>query len=150
MPTYIVTAQEGRLDAAQKAAIAEAITRVHNQVTAAPTYFAQVIFKSVTAGDWFMGGAPLAQESLFVHGHIRAGRSAVDRRRLMVQMAGELAQAASMQPHSIWIYIAELPSRAMIEFGHVLPEPGDEPAWTQALPEEDRARMQAIGRRAAR
>lgn len=147
MPTYFVTAQEGRLSAAQKQAIAAAITRVHNAVTAAPAYFAQVIFKSIESGDWFMGGAPLNQESLFVHGHIRGGRSAVDRGRLMVQMAGELAAAASMQPHSIWIYIAELPSRAMIEFGHVLPEPGDEPAWTAALPDEDRTRMQAIGRR---
>src|ERR1700730_6017767 len=26
----------------------------------------------------------------------------------------------------------------MIEFGHVLPEPGDEPVWTAALPDEDR------------
>jgi hypothetical protein len=26
----------------------------------------------------------------------------------------------------------------MVEFGHVLPEPGDEPAWTAALPQSDR------------
>jgi phenylpyruvate tautomerase PptA (4-oxalocrotonate tautomerase family) len=147
MPTYVVTAQASRLSAVQKAAIAETITRIHNEVMAAPTYFAQVIFKSVEPGDWFMGGAPLGHETLFVHGHIRAGRSAVDRKKLVTQMAAELCKAAAMEPHSIWIYIAELPSRAMIEFGHVLPEPGDEPAWTQALPDEDRKRMQAIGRR---
>ena len=35
----------------------------------------------------------------------------------------------------------------MVEFGHVLPEPGDEAAWTAALPQYDRRRemMEAIG-----
>jgi hypothetical protein len=33
----------------------------------------------------------------------------------------------------------------MVEFGHVLPEPGGEPAWTAALPQSDREMMQAIG-----
>ncbi|GIL40949.1 tautomerase family protein [Roseiterribacter gracilis] len=147
MPTYVVTAAAGRLSQLQKAAIAETITRIHNQVTAAPTYFAQVIFKAIAPDDWFMGGAPLGHESLFVHGHIRAGRSAVDRKKLVTQLASELAKAASMETRSIWVYIAELPSRAMIEFGHVLPEPGDEPAWTDSLPAEDRSWMQKIGKR---
>ena len=35
-------------------------------------------------------------------------------------------------------------ARQMVEFGHVLPEPGDEPAWMAALPEADRKRMQNI------
>jgi hypothetical protein len=34
----------------------------------------------------------------------------------------------------------------MIEFGHLLPEPGDEAAWTAALPTADREFVQSIGR----
>jgi hypothetical protein len=42
--------------------------------------------------------------------------------------------------------VAELPPRQMIEFGHLLPEAGDEPAWTAALPAADREFMQSIGK----
>jgi hypothetical protein len=34
----------------------------------------------------------------------------------------------------------------MIEYGYVLPEPGDEEVWTNALPKEDREFMQSVGR----
>jgi len=37
----------------------------------------------------------------------------------------------------------------MVEFGHVLPEPGDEPAWMAALPETDWKMMQILDRRVA-
>jgi hypothetical protein len=33
----------------------------------------------------------------------------------------------------------------MVEYGHVLPEPGDEATWMAGLPEADRARMLAVG-----
>jgi hypothetical protein len=35
----------------------------------------------------------------------------------------------------------------MAEFGHVLPEPGDEAAWFDALPEDDRRMLAAIAKR---
>jgi hypothetical protein len=33
----------------------------------------------------------------------------------------------------------------MAEYGHVLPEPGDEAAWLAGLPSEDREFMKATG-----
>ena len=33
----------------------------------------------------------------------------------------------------------------MAEYGHVLPEPGDEQIWLDRLPAEDRAYMQGVG-----
>jgi len=106
-----------------------------------------VIFNEVEAGDWFMGGAPLNHEHIFVYGHIRDGRAAVDKTRMIKLMAEAVAAAAQVEStRAVWVYVNELPPRQMIEFGHVLPEPGDEPAWTAALPEEDRAYMQKIGK----
>jgi phenylpyruvate tautomerase PptA (4-oxalocrotonate tautomerase family) len=147
MPTYTCTAAAGLLDAERKARIAEAITRAHGEVTGAPRHFAQVLFDEVRAGDHFIGGAPLAHDHLFVHGRIRAGRSAVDRHALLTRLVRDVAQAAGLSPFAIWVYLLELPARAMAEFGHVLPEPGDEPAWTAALPDDDRERMARIGSR---
>ena len=147
MPTYFCTAMEGRLSAKQKSDIAAEITRIHAEVTGAPAYYAQVIFDEVKPGNYFMGGAPLKHDQIFVYGHIRSGRAAVDKTRMIKLMAKAVGVAAKVtQAWSVWIYVGELPARQMIEFGHVLPEAGDEPAWTAALPAKDREFMQSIGR----
>jgi len=147
MPTYNCTTLEGRLTAEQKSKIASEITRIHAEVTGAPGFFAQVIFTEVSADNLFMGGAALKHDHVFVHGHIRAGRAAVDKTRMITLMAKAVGDAASVESkRAVWVYVTELPPRQMIEFGHLLPEPGDEPAWTAALPAADREFMQSIGR----
>lgn len=145
MPTYTVTAPEARLNARHKADIAAAITRVHHTVTGAPSYFAQVIFVEVKPGNHFIGGRQLAADQVFVHGQIRAGRSAKDKDALMAGLLQAVAQAAEAPHHAVWVYLLDLVPRQMAEFGHVLPEPGGEAAWTAALPAEDRERMARIG-----
>ncbi|MHC2255954.1 tautomerase family protein [Bradyrhizobium embrapense] len=148
MPTYICTSAQGRLSAEQKGRIAGEITRIHAEVTGAPSYFAQVIFSEVAPGNWFMGGVPVAHDHIFVYGHIRSGRAAVDKTRMIKLMADAVGAAADADTRrTVWVYLNELQPRQMIEFGHVLPEPGDEPAWTDALPEADRDFMQSIARR---
>ncbi len=144
MPTYTCTAAAGLLDREQKAAIARAVTLAHSEITGAPTHFAQVIFREVAAGDHFVGGVPLAHDHVFLYGRIRAGRSAVDRKALIRQLTADVAAAAGVDRFAVWVYLSELPAAAMVEFGHILPEAGDEAAWTEALPTDDRARLQAI------
>jgi phenylpyruvate tautomerase PptA (4-oxalocrotonate tautomerase family) len=147
MPTYFCTYTNGRLSSEQKSKIAGEITRIHAEVTGAPSFFAQVLFSEVKAGDWFMGGAPLKHDHIFVYGHIRGGRAAVDKTRMIKLMADAVALAAQVESgRAVWVYLNELAPRQMIEFGHVLPEPGDEPVWTAALPEKDRAFMRSIGK----
>jgi phenylpyruvate tautomerase PptA (4-oxalocrotonate tautomerase family) len=148
MPTYFCTTLEGRLTAEQKSKIAGEITRVHCEVTGAPSFFAQVIFQEVKPGNYFMGGVPLKHDQLFVYGNIRGGRAAVDKSRMIALMAKAVGDAAKVEnSRSVWVYVGELPARQMIEFGHLLPEAGDEPAWTAALPSADREFMQSIGKR---
>lgn len=144
MPTYTCTAAKGLLNDEQKSGIAQAITTAHAEITGAPAYFAQVIFSEVAEGDHFVGGKPLSHDHVFVCGHIRDGRAAVDRKALIKRIARDVADVTGLPGFSIWTYIVELPSAAMIEFGHILPEAGDEPIWNDALPAEDRDRMQAI------
>ena len=147
MPTYFCTTPEGRLTSEQKSKIAGEITRIHCEVTGAPGFFAQVIFQEVKPGDYFMGGAPLKHDQLFVYGHIRSGRSAVDKSRMITLMAKAVGEAAEVEnSRSVWVYVGELPARQMIEFGHLLPEAGDEPAWTAKLSSADREFMQSIGK----
>ena len=148
MPTYTVTTPEGCLTNDQRAAIAREITRVHSETTGAPTYFAQVIFNEVAPGKYFVGGQPLHGPQLFVNGQIRAGRTKESKDALIAQMLGAVAKAAGLPTNHVWIYISDLIPRQMVEFGNVLPEPGDEAKWTEALPAVDRAHMESFKIRA--
>ncbi|MBX9710594.1 MAG: tautomerase family protein [Xanthobacteraceae bacterium] len=145
MPTYICTVPAGRLSAEQKARVAAEITRVHNEVTGAATFFAQVIINEVPAGNYFIGGKLLREDQIFINGQIRAGRSAVDRARLMRGILESVAGAAKAERTSVWVYLTDLPPRDMIEYGHVLPEPGSENEWLNGLPAKDRERMTRAG-----
>ena len=142
MPTYRVVAAAGLLSAGKKQRIAQGITRVHNRVTGAQSFFAQVIFTEVAAGDHFVGGAPLRGDQVFVHGHIRSGRTPERKRELLLALVAEVASAGGIAPNRIWAYIAELPPGQMAEYGHILPEPGEESAWLASRPAADRELME--------
>ena len=145
MPTYTVTASDSCLDAQKKAKFASAITRVHSETTGAPICFAQVIFNHISSEDYFVGGAPLRAQQVFVYGQIRGGRTAESKGALISQILAVVSEASELERNRVWIYLVDIPARQMVEFGHVLPEPGDEPAWMAALPETDRKMMQNVG-----
>ncbi len=145
MPTYTVTSPEGCLDAEKREKIAAEITRIHSATTGAPAYFAQVLFTEIKPDHYFIGGNAFSGQQVFVNGQIRAGRTAESKHALITQIAAAVAKAAQLSANAIWVYIADLLPEQMVEFGHVLPEPGDEAKWSAALPEADRAHMQSFG-----
>ena len=69
----------------------------------------------------------------------------LDRKRLLAALRDAVVEAAGAERAAVWVYLVDLPPRDMIEYGHVLPEPGDEAAWLDGLPEVDRQRMLATG-----
>ncbi len=147
MPTYIVTTLEGCLDTSKRAKIASEITRIHSETTGAPTYFAQVIFAEIAPDRYFVGGIPLKGHQVFVNGQIRAGRSTESKDALIAQITMAVSDASKLAKRNIWVYITDLVPRQMVEFGHVLPEAGDEARWAAALPQADRAHMQSYALR---
>ncbi len=147
MPTYTVTVAEHRLIDEQKERIAAAITRTHHEITGAPAYFAQVIINEVQARNYFVGGAPLEGDQIFVHGQIRAGRSAEQKRSLIQHLVEAVAREGGVAGTRVWVYIVELPAEQMAEFGRILPAPGKEADWIAAFPAAERDRIQKIGSR---
>jgi phenylpyruvate tautomerase PptA (4-oxalocrotonate tautomerase family) len=146
VPTYTVSSPAGRLSPEVKAKIAKEITRTHNEVTGAQTFFAQVIFHDIPSGDWFVGGQPLQGRQFFIQGQIRGGRTAEMKEKLLLGLRDVLAVSIDVPTSSVWSYVIELPPSQMIEYGHVLPEPGDEAAWLANLPADDRAVIEGVGR----
>jgi len=146
MPTYTVFAPAGRLSGAQKQSVAREVTRVHNEVTGAQTFFAQVIFVDVPAGNWFVGGSPLQGDQVFVHGQVRGERPKAMKAALLAELLKAVGEAGAFASNRVWGYIVDLPPADMAEYGHVLPMPGREAEWLAGLPADDRALMQRLGR----
>jgi len=146
MPTYACTCSSGFLDASKKAGIAGAITAAHSEIFGAPPYFAQVNFYDAPTGSQFIGGEPVEHDHIFVFGHIRAGRSTIDREILIRRLTTDVAKEAGVTSFSVWVYLHELPPAAMVEFGQVLPKVGDEALWAAALADDVAARMKGIGK----
>jgi len=147
MPTYSVITPHGQLSAAQKARIADAVTRIHAEITGAPLYFAQVMFHEVQAGDYFLGGRPLKDGHVFIHGEIRAGRTEEQKKLLLERIMAAVADAGALGQSSVWVYVIEIPAEQMAEFGRMLPRPGEEAAWFAGLPDEERERLESIARK---
>jgi phenylpyruvate tautomerase PptA (4-oxalocrotonate tautomerase family) len=145
MPTYIVSAPASRLTSQMKQRIASRITESHSNATGARGFFAQVIFREVAQGDHFLGGGPLMADHIYVHGHIRAGRTADQKRRLLDAIVNVMVDAAATESRYVWAYLSELPPSQMVEYGKVLPEPGNEGEWLESLSVEDRAYLLGIG-----
>ncbi len=129
MPTYTVTNSNYNISSKQQKKLAEGITKVHNVVTGANTYFAQVIFNKIKKNNHFMGGKKVKEPSLFLLGQIRAGRSKEVKDKLISDLKGVMVKNSKLDETQVWVYINDLPPSQMIEYGAVLPESGKESEW---------------------
>jgi len=133
MPTYTVTNSNFNLTAKKQKDLAQGITKVHNVVTGANTYFAQVIFNKTKKNNHFMGGKKVKEPSLFLLGQIRAGRPKKIKDRLISDLKNILVKKTKLDETQVWVYIIDLPPAQMIEYGTVLPESGKEVQWFKGL-----------------
>jgi phenylpyruvate tautomerase PptA (4-oxalocrotonate tautomerase family) len=134
MATYIVYFAGLILSTHQKYTIAQAITKIHADVTGAEAYFAQVIFKELDIHDCFIGGVLLEDAHIFVNGQIRSGRSEQIKKQLLVEIEIALQNTTKLASNQIWAYIDELSPNQMIEYGQVLPPVGHDSVWFSTLP----------------
>ncbi len=133
MPTYTVTNSNFNLTANEQKRLAKGITKVHNIITGANTYFAQVIFNKTKKNNHFMGGKIVKEPSLFLLGQIRAGRPKRTKNKLISNLKEVLIKYTKLNETQIWVYIIDLPPNQMIEYGAVLPKSGKEKQWFNGL-----------------
>ena len=145
MPTYTVTNSNFNLSSKQQKNLAEGITKVHNIVTGANTYFAQVIFNKTKKNNHFMGGKKIKEPSLFLLGQIRAGRPKKIKDKLISDLRDTVIKNSKLDETQIWVYIIDLPPSQMIEYGEVLPESGKEKEWFSKLSKKLKKKLSKIG-----
>ena len=96
MPTYTVTTSNVNLNSKKQKELAKGITKVHNVVTGANTYFAQVIFNNTKKKNHFMGGKIVKEPSIFLLGQIRAGRPKKTKDRLISDLKNIIVKTSKL------------------------------------------------------
>ena len=144
MPTYTVTNSNFTLSSKQQKNLAEGITKVHNVVTGANTYFAQVTFNKIKKNNHFMGGKKIKEPSIFLLGQIRAGRPKKTKDKLISDLRDVITKNSKLDETQVWVYIVDLPPSQMIEYGAVLPESGKEIEWFSKLSSKLKKKLSKI------
>lgn len=131
MPQYRCLVQRGRLSLEKKAEVAQEITRIHCELTAAPKHFVHVIFTDVPAGNWFTAG----QDSSFsiINAFIRSGRTDEQKRRLMQQISRRWSEVTGQSEREIVVTLSDIRSETWMEAGQLMPQPGGEKTWFEQL-----------------
>ena len=144
MPTYVCSLAEGSVNDDQKEAIASALSEIHSEETGAPSYFVQVVIEEKKPTQRFLGGTRVSGQ-IWIRGDIRAGRTEEQRNAMMLRMMEEVGRITGVQDQDIWIYLCNLAPTDMVEYGHVLPKPGEEATWYDGLPKALQNYLQSLG-----
>ncbi|XYD12123.1 tautomerase family protein (plasmid) [Methylobacterium sp. NMS12] len=140
MPTYVVSTAKD-ITPEQCARIAESITVIHSVEATAPRYFVQVIFNKVEPGSIFIGGKAASPNHVWVRADIRAGRTREQKARMLRRIMQETSDILAVTDQDVWVYISDIPAHGVLEFGNVLPEPGEEEKWLASLPSDLREKL---------
>jgi len=124
MPLYRCMSPQASLDDTQRAALAEAFTDIHCDLTGAPRTFVHVQFHP---------REPSPGRTRFeLHAGIRAGRDQALADAIMARCIAAVSRVARADTTQISMRISTTPASWILEGGRVLPEPGEEEAWEAA------------------
>lgn len=136
MPTYICWTRTGQLSPDQRLRIAKSITEIHHDVALAPRYFVQVIFNELNPHSHYVGGDEAEPNHIWIRADIRAGRTTDQKGRLMTRIVDDVCEISGASRENVWVYISDIPGPSVVEYGHILPQPGEEDAWFARLPHD--------------
>ncbi len=107
MPIYQFTVTEDSISARKKAAIAEAITATHCEVTGAPSHYVSVVFIDAPKGNLFLAGKSVSGVRMV--GTIRR-RSEALKRELLTKLAQAWSDVTGEPLTEVVMFLVEFPS----------------------------------------
>jgi phenylpyruvate tautomerase PptA (4-oxalocrotonate tautomerase family) len=126
MPFYGCSVPAGSVTDDQKHDLAQAITRIHTEVTGASPALVHVLFNEVESGALYSGGERASE--IIIMGDIRAGRSSADKERILRQVGGACAAITETSPRTIAVVLRDVPAKNIFERGEIAPELGEDEA----------------------
>ena len=91
-----------------------------------------------------MGGKLVKSKEIFLNGQIRAGRTSKVKKQLILGLRKILIKNTKLQSDFVWVYLEDLLSDQMIEYGEILPKSGQEKKWFNSLPLSLRKRLKKM------
>ena len=91
-----------------------------------------------------MGGKLVKNKEIFLNGQIRAGRTLVIKKKLILGLREVLTQNTKLKKDFVWVYLEDLPPQQMIEYGEILPKSGEEKKWFKSLSISLRKRLKRL------
>jgi phenylpyruvate tautomerase PptA (4-oxalocrotonate tautomerase family) len=129
MPVYQVSYQHGRpLTEDMKAKMAAAITDAHVELTGAPRIFVHTFFNELPPGVSYSSEGP-DHNITGITGSIRAGRPLDEKQALIKRIVASWTEITGQSPKQVLAGLTEIVSEMQMEYGLILPRPGDEPQW---------------------
>jgi phenylpyruvate tautomerase PptA (4-oxalocrotonate tautomerase family) len=134
------------LNKEQRAQVVSLITAIHAEEALAPRYLVQVLFQELNDGCHFIAGELAPPGQMWIRGDIRSGRTAAQKHKILMRLLQSVSKVINVAEEEVWVYLSDIPASNIAEFGKVLPEPGEEEAWVNALPQPLRDRLIALGK----
>jgi phenylpyruvate tautomerase PptA (4-oxalocrotonate tautomerase family) len=144
MPTYVCYVPNGKVSEQQKQEIAIAIGHRHSEATGASPFFVQVVVEEQGTAKRFLGGTA-TDHHIWIRGDIRGGRTEPEREEIMLNIMNDVSRITGFPIDDIWVYLCNLAPTDMVEYGHVLPKPGEEHKWFASLPLPLRNYLDGLG-----
>jgi len=144
MPTYVCYVPNGKVSDQQKQELATAIGYRHSEATGASPFFVQVVVEEQGTAKRFLGGTA-TDHHIWIRGDIRAGRTEPEREEIMLNIMNDVSRITGFPIDDIWVYLCNLAPTDMVEYGHVLPKPGEERKWFASLPLPLRNYLDSLG-----
>lgn len=140
MPLYVCSAAAGWLTPVQKTEIAELITAIYHEETGGPRYMVTVIFHDVAPGNHYVAGRPPAHQ-IWIRCDTRSGKTNEQKSQMLRRITQDVARVTGAAEDAVSILLCELPAANFVEYGRVVPAPGEEDAWFSSLPDGLRERL---------
>ena len=128
MPVYTCTTTASTLSSDTKAALAGEIAAIHSAINHVPSPYVSVVFHELPDDNVYSGGMPANQ--VLVSAWVREGHPDTEVTRLATVIAAAVTRIARVPVEQVTVLIQPGPARFAVEFGRVLPEPGEEDAWS--------------------
>ena len=127
MPLYVCNARKGAISHEAKEKIAADITHIHCEVTDAPPDFVHAFFFEESDDP------TLGDKSAVLHGNIRHGRNDEQKAEIVEHMRESIHAHSGLPKDEITATTSDTPASWVMEGGELLPEPGEEAEWMEAL-----------------
>jgi len=110
------------------------ISTVHHEETGAPRYLVQVIFYEVASGNHYIAGELARPDQIWIRGDLRSGRTEEQKGKILRRILQGVAKSTAAAEEAVWVYLSDIPATNIVEYGRVLPLPGNEDALVRGAP----------------